>query len=203
MVLDGFPEHDRGSVVTRRMFDCRCFSAHFHFAGLSALTCPNFASGGTRTAEAVDLVVACARKARSITIPLNALVDLITLLTLTDGNCIECSVAVAGVIQLSIATNTVVSTCGCVETPIDVSAFTRELVTTSLKAMEFTTSVTTWRPVHREARETLAGHLFPTRGDNSRFDKSTVLPTLGPCAADDGSAIFNTTEQARRLAFGR
>ena len=89
------------------------------------------------------------------------------------------------------------------QTPIDVSAFTRELVTTNLKTMGFKTSVTTWRPVHREARETLAGHLFPTRGDNTRFDKSAVLPALGQCAADDGSAIFNTTEQARGLEFGR
>ena len=64
-------------------------------------------------------------------------------------------------------------------------------------------SILTWRPVHREARETLQGHLFPTRGDNTRFDNSTVLPALERCAADESRAIFNATEQARRLAFGR
>ena len=167
MVLHGIPEHDRGSVVTRRMFDCGCFSAPFYFAGLSVLTCPNFVTSGTRTAEAIDEAIVRVRRARSMTIPVNTHVDLTTLLIVADGNCLETSFTVTNVNQVSLDTNTVVSTCRWVETPIDVSAFTRELVTTGLKAMGFKTSVTTWRPVHREARERDSQDtFFHTRGQD-------------------------------------
>ena len=149
--------HDRGSVVTRRMFDCGCFSVPFYFAGLSVLTCSNFVTSGTRTAEAIDEAIVRVRRARSMTIPVNRHVDLITLLIVADGNCLETSLTVTNVIQVSLDANIVVSTCRWVETPVD----------------GFKTSVTTWRPVHREARETLAGHIFPYEGTRPG---STIVP---------------------------
>ena len=168
------------------------------------LTCPKFVSGWTRTAEAVDLVVACARRARSINIPLNALVDLITLLTFADGNCIESSVAVAGVIQVSIGTNTAVSTCGCVEDThrcLGIHQRTRNHQSQGNGVQNLCDHLASRSP--RSQGDTCRTPVFPHVGTTQGSTRVPFFQLWVQCGADDGSAIFNNTEQARRPAFGR
>ena len=94
-----------------------------------------------------------------MTISVNEHVDHIALLIVVDGHCLKYSFTVARVVQISLDTNTVVSTCRWAETPVDDSELCRKLVSTGLKAMGLKkTPSPHWRRSDKTRNDSL-GHL--------------------------------------------